>query len=91
MKYEILRMASFRKDIKLLLKREKDLERLLSVIDKLANDEPLDDVYRDHALSGDYIGFRECHVKADWVLVYRKNAELLTLTLLRTGTHSDIF
>jgi len=91
MKYEILRMASFRKDIKLLLKRRKDLERLLSVIDKLANDEPLDDVYRDHALSGDYIGFRECHVKADWVLVYRKNAELLTLTLLRTGTHSDIF
>ena len=51
MKYEILRMASFRKDIKLLLKRGKDLERLLSVIDKLANDEPLDDVYRDHALS----------------------------------------
>ena len=91
MKYEILRMASFRKDIKLLLKRRKDLERLLSVIDKLANDEPLDDVYRDHALSGDYIGFRECHVKADWVLVYRKNAELLTLTLLRTGPHSDIF
>ena len=91
MKYEILRMASFRTDMKLLLKRGKDLERLLTVVDKLANDEPLDDVYRDHALSGDYIGFRECHVKADWVLVYRKNAELLTLTLLRTGTHSDIF
>ena len=91
MKYEILRMTSFRKDMKLLLKRGKDIERLLTVIDKLANDEPLDDVYRDHALSGDYIGFRECHVKADWVLVYRKNAELLTLTLLRTGTHSDIF
>ena len=84
-------MASFRKDMKLLLKRGKDLDRLLTVIEKLANDEPLDDVYRDHALSGDYIGFRECHVKADWVLVYRKNAELLTLTLLRTGTHSDIF
>ena len=91
MKYEILRMASFRKDTKLLLKRGKDLERLLSVIEKLANDEPLEDVYRDHALSGDYIGFRECHIKADWVLVYRKNADLLTLTLLRTGTHSDIF
>ena len=91
MKYEVLRMASFRKDVKRLLKRGKDLERLLAVVDKLANDEPLDDVYRDHALSGDYIGFRECHVKADWVLVYRKNAELLTLTLLRTGTHSDIF
>lgn len=91
MKYEILRMASFRKDMKLLLKRGKDLEQMLTVIDKLANDEPLDDVYRDHALSGDYIGFRECHIKADWVLVYRKNTELLTLTLLRTGTHSDIF
>ena len=91
MKYEILRMAGFRKDTKLLLKRGKDLDRLLAVINKLANDEPLEDVYRDHALSGDYIGFRECHIKADWVLVYRKNAELLTLTLLRTGTHSDIF
>ena len=91
MKYEILRMASFKKDMKLLLKRGKDLERMLALIDKLANDDPLEDVYRDHALSGDYIGFRECHIKADWVLVYRKNAELLTLTLLRTGTHSDIF
>ena len=79
------------KDTKLLIKRGKDMERLLSVIDKLGNDEPLDANCRDHALSGDYIGFRECHIKADWVLVYRKNPEKLTLTLLRTDSHSDIF
>ena len=91
MKYEVVRMTRFRKDVKQLLKRGKDIEILLSVVDKLANDEPLDETSRDHALSGDYIGFRECHISGDWVLVYRKNLSLLTLTLARTGSHSDLF
>ena len=72
MNYEVVRMTRFRKDVKQLLKRGKDIELLLSVVDKLANDEPLDETSRDHALSGDYIGFRECHISGDWVLVYRK-------------------
>ena len=91
MKYEVLRMASFRKDVKRLLKRGKDMEPLLALIEKLENDDPLDESWRDHALSGDYIGFRECHVRGDWVLVYRKNVDKLVLSLVRTGTHSDIF
>ena len=91
MKYEVVRVTRFRKDVKQLLKRGKDIELLLSVVDKLANDEPLDETSRDHALSGDYIGFRECHISGDWVLVYRKNQSLLTLTLVRTGSHSDLF
>ena len=91
MKYEVVQMTKFRKDVKLLLKRGKDIEPLLSIVDKLADDKPLDETCRDHALSGDYIGFRECHIGADWVLVYRKNISLLTLTLVRTGSHSDLF
>ena len=91
MKFEVVEMTKFQKDVKHLLKRGKDIEQLLSVVQKLANDEPLGDTCRDHALSGDYIGFRECHIRGDWVLVYRKNLSLLTLTLVRTGSHSDLF
>ena len=46
---------------------------------------------RDHALTGDYIGFRECHIRPDWLLVYRVDGDALELFLFRTGTHSDLF
>ena len=58
---------------------------------KLANGEPLDDKHHDHALSGDWIGHRECHILPDWLLVYRIEDDVLVLTLTRTGTHSDLF
>ena len=58
---------------------------------KLANQEVLDDKYYDHALSGDYSDFRECHVKPDWLLVYSVDDEELELFLFRTGSHSDLF
>ena len=51
---------------------------------------PLDTKYRDHELSGDYIGFRECHILYDWLLVYRIENDTLELFLFRTGTHSDL-
>lgn len=61
------------------------------VIDKLQACEPLEEKYRDHALEGEYAGFRECHIQPDWLLVYKIVEERLILVLARTGTHSDVF
>lgn len=57
----------------------------------LANEEKLPQNYLDHTLTGDFIGFRECHIEPDWLLIYKIENEILTLTLTRTGTHSDLF
>ena len=56
----------------------------------LAMGEPLPDKNRDHDLSGDWAGHRECHILPDWLLVYRIEDDVLVLTLARTGTHSDL-
>lgn len=88
---EIVMSNQFRKDLKLMAKRGADLNLLNIVIDKLANNISLDEKYYDHALSGNYSGFRECHIKPDWLLVYRINNSELFLFLSRTGTHSDLF
>ena len=91
MKYEVFFTAKFKKDIKLVQKRGKDLDKLFAVVELLSNDEKLDAKYRDHELSGNFDGFRECHIEPDWLLVYRKNSERIILYLLRTGSHSDLF
>ncbi len=76
-------------------KRHKDMEKIQVVIGLLANDEDLPPTLCDHALSGNWDGFRDCHIEPDWVLIYRKeddeSLELHDLTLGRTGTHSDLF
>ena len=81
----------FKKDLKRAKKRGLDLDLLEAVVDQLAKRIPLPEKNRDHALTGDYIGFRECHVAPDWLLVYRVEDEELELFLFRTGTHSDLF
>ena len=81
----------FKKDLKLMNKRGVKLELLDNVVNKLANLEELDEKFCDHALTGNFIGFRECHIKPDWLLVYRINNNELLLFLSRTGTHSDLF
>lgn len=81
----------FRKDLKLAQKRGMNLDLLKTVVNKLAGGEKLDRQYHDHDLTGDYSGFRECHVQPDWLLVYRIEQEELELFLFRTGTHSDLF
>ena len=91
MKYEIIPSNQFKKDLKLALKRGYDLNKLKKVINALANGEPLESKYRDHLLSGDYGGYRECHIQPDWLLVYQIDGEKLFLFLARTGTHSDLF
>lgn len=67
------------------------MNKIKNVIEKLANGEILEAKYRDHLLTGDYSGFRECHIQPDWLLVYQIDNGQLVLFLARTGTHSDLF
>ena len=90
-KYEVKTMTQFRRDLKLAKKRGLQLPDLFDVVEKLSNDEPLPELNRDHALHGDYEGYRECHISPDWLLVYVKDTEICFLTLYRTGSRSDIF
>lgn len=83
--------TQFKRDLKLAKKRHYDVTILKDVIDKLCHCEPLDPKYRDHALSDDYAGYRECHLQADWLLIYKIASDTFTLVLARTGTHSDFF
>ncbi len=91
MKYEIVPSNQFKKDLKLAAKRGYDMNKIRNVIEKLANGEILEAKYRDHLLTGDYGGFRECHIQPDWLLVYQIDNGQLVLFLARTGTHSDLF
>ena len=88
---DIVLSNTFRKDLKITAKRGYDLDLLNNVIEKPANREKKKKKYRDHALTGNYIGFRECHIQPDWLLIYRINNNELFLFLSRTGTHSDLF
>ena len=90
MNYEIKRTSQFKKDVKLMLKQGKDIQALLDVVELLRTDAPLPDQCRDHALSGNWIGKRECHIDPDWLLIYEKSESILLLTLVRTGSHSTI-
>lgn len=83
--------TTFRKDYRRALKRGLNITLLETVIRILASGSPLPDEYRDHALSGNWRGHRECHITPDWLLIYRIDANVLVLTLSRTGTHSDLF
>ena len=91
MKYEIQRTTQFKKDFKLAIKRGCDTSLLQTVIKILADGEQLPQEYQDHLLSGNYAGYRECHIQPDWLLVYKITEKLLVLSLYRTGTHSDLF
>jgi len=91
MKYTVKLTTQFKKDYKLAMKRGLKIGLLDEVITALAKGESLPEKYRDHALSGNWSGFRECHVLPDWLLIYRIENDILVLTLTRTGTHSDLF
>ena len=91
MKYKIKFTSGFKKDLKQAKKQGKDIEKLFDVIEKIAKDETLDDKYRDHSLIGNYNGTRECHIEPDFLLIYEKIEEVLVLSLVRNGSHSDLF
>lgn len=83
--------SQFRKDYKRIKKRGYNIALLEEVIDTLLAEQPLEAIYRDHALVGSYLGFRECHILPDWLLIYTINQDKLILTAARTGSHSDLF
>lgn len=83
--------AAFKKDYKRIVKRGYDMRLLEKVIELLANQKPLPEKNRDHQLSGNYAGCRECHITPDWLLIYEVADEELILYLTRTGSHSDLF
>ena len=86
-KYE----STFKKDYKRIVRRGYDISLLEEVISQLANKIPLQKKYRDHGLSGNFAGYRECHITPDWLLIYQINDSELILYLTRTGSHSDLF
>ncbi len=83
--------AAFKRDYKRIKKRGYNIRLLEQVIALLAEGQELPASYRDHALTGDYSGCRECHIAPDWLLVYEVLQDELLLYLTRTGTHSDLF
>ncbi|MDR2546140.1 MAG: type II toxin-antitoxin system YafQ family toxin [Lachnospiraceae bacterium] len=90
-KRSIEQSSQFRKDVRLAHKQGKDITLLEQVIDMLADDISLPDKHRDHALHGNWKGYRECHVTPDWLLVYRKtDNDKLLLILVRLASHSDL-
>lgn len=91
MKYKLIYTTKFKKDYKLSIRRGMPTELLKETITLLQNGQPLPSRMHDHALTGDYIGFRECHILPDWLLLYFVEEDIITLTLSRTGSHSDIF
>ena len=89
--YQVQWTKQYKKDVKLAKKRNYKMDELYSVVEKLANDEPLEERYHDHNLEGNWEGHRELHIRPDWLLIYKKKDNLLILELSRTGTHSDLF
>jgi mRNA interferase YafQ len=89
--YKIYTTNRFEKDLKLCKKRNYDLNLLKKVIDLLQIDGKLPVKYKSHKLSGNYADCWECHIKSDWLLVWKQNEEALTLLFTNTGTHSDLF
>lgn len=88
---EIVLSNRFRRDLKAAAKRGRNLLLLEEVVNRLAARQPLPERHVDHALTGDYRGFRECHIQPDWLLIYRIDEGELILFLSRTGTHADLF
>jgi mRNA interferase YafQ len=91
MKYAIIQTTRYKKELKKVLKRGNDINLIKTVVLKLANGVPLEVKHRDHPLAGSYAGFRECHITPDWLLIYLIENDIMTLTLTRTGSHSDLF
>ena len=89
--YKIRPSTKFQKELKKVQKRGYDISLLTTVLNILANGESLPQKYKDHNLSGNYKGCRECHITPDWLLIYEILDDELILYLTRTGTHSDLF
>ncbi|MDO8686546.1 MAG: type II toxin-antitoxin system YafQ family toxin [Clostridiales bacterium] len=83
--------SRFKKDFKIIVKRGYNVKLLEEVLNLLVDEKPLPQKYLDHLIAGSYGEHRECHITPDWLLVYKIEKDILTLSLTRTGTHSDLF
>lgn len=90
-KYTVKPSTQFKRDVKLLIKQGKDGAKLREIVAMLANGLPLPQKNKDHALTGEYVGCRECHIQPDWLLIYEIVENDLILYLTRTGSHSELF
>jgi len=88
---QLKKTSQFCKDLKRVVKRRLNVDLLDEIIQTLRKRKPLDPKHKDHALTGHYVGFRECHIQPDWLLIYMIDGKNLILTASRTGTHSDLF
>lgn len=91
MKYTLKPTTQFKRDLKKAQKQNKNLDLLNKVLQQLADGIPLPEKNRDHALTGNYAGCRECHIQPDWLLIYEIAEDTLFLCLTRTGSHSELF
>lgn len=91
MKYTVKFTSKFKRDYKLAIKRGYPIKLLEETVLLIANGKTLPEKYMDHALSGNWTAYRDCHIQGDWLLVYRIEDDVLVLTLARTGTHADLF
>lgn len=89
--YKIVYTNRMKKDVKLMKKRGKDIGKLVKVLSLLANGSPLPVQHKDHPLSGSLRDFRECHIEADWLLMYQIYEDTLILSATATGSHADLF
>ncbi|MCL2420406.1 MAG: type II toxin-antitoxin system YafQ family toxin [Defluviitaleaceae bacterium] len=89
--YSIDRTSAYKREYRKMAKRGYDMAELDYVVTLLATRASLPPKYKDHALAGNWKGFRECHIAPDWLLIYKIEANVLILTLQRTGSHSDLF
>lgn len=89
--YKIEVTKQFEKDVKLSQKRGLNINLLKEVINILAKEGKLPAKYKPHKLSGNYSDFWECHIKADWLLIWKQDDDKLILLFVRSGTHSDLF
>jgi mRNA interferase YafQ len=89
--YQIFYTRKMKSDVKRMQKRGKDLSKLSTALSILASGRYLPQSNKDHPLTGNMSGFRECHIEADWLLIYRIEDERLILVAIATGTHADLF
>jgi mRNA interferase YafQ len=90
-KFRLVLSGSFKRDLKLIVKRKRDISKMDTVVEMLLSGDRLPGKYKDHYLSRNWAGHRECHIEPDWLLIYYVEDDVLTLTLTRTGTHIDLF
>lgn len=89
--YELSNTGQFKKDFKLMLKRNYDILKLEKVLNLLQTGKSLPDKYKEHILKGNFKNHFDCHIEPDWILIYKRMDEEKLIILVRTGTHSDLF